>query len=144
MKANTHFFHRTSFNKRRLCDCKLRCHWYNTRKMQKVNKKCKSFEVPSWRAKTMSLSITVGIRWATVTTVQFENPWRIIRCRMASVVLSIEAVASSRTRIRLCFNNARPKQKSWRCPTLQLSPSSVTATKHTQNNTLNKSSLSKH
>lgn len=83
--------------------------------------------LPSWRARTISLSMTVGMRWATVTTVQFENSRLKIRCRIASVLLSMLAVASSNTNTRLRFNNARPKQNSWRCPTLQFSPSSNTA-----------------
>ena len=47
---------------------------------------------------TISLSITVGILCATVITVLFESSCLIILCR-TSVAESMEAVASSRTRI---------------------------------------------
>lgn len=43
-----------------------------------------------------------------------------------SVAVSTEAVASSSTNIRACFSNARPKETSCLCPTLQLSPFSDT------------------
>ena len=47
---------------------------------------------------SISLSITVGILCATVITVLFESSCLIILCR-TSVAESMEAVASSRTRI---------------------------------------------
>lgn len=74
----------------------------------------------------MSLSMTVGTLWATVITVQLENSPLIILCRMASVAESIEAVASSNTRILFLLRRTLPKQKSCRCPILQFSPSSLT------------------
>lgn len=75
----------------------------------------------------MSPLMTVGIRWATVITVHEANCSRIVCWRSASVALSIDAVASSRTKIWLLFSKARAKQNNCLCPKLQLSPSSPTA-----------------
>jgi hypothetical protein len=83
--------------------------------------------IPSLIASTISQSITVGIRWATVITVQCLNSVRIVFWRTTSVALSIEAVASSRTKIRHLLRSARPKQKSCLWPMLQFDPSSATA-----------------
>jgi hypothetical protein len=87
--------------------------------------------IPSVRANTMSLSTTVGMRWATVTTVHSRKSYRISFWMTASVVESMDAVASSSTKMRLCFNSALPKQNNCLCPTLQFPPSSVTASIHT-------------
>lgn len=80
----------------------------------------------------MSLSMTVGTLCATVMTVQFANSSLIIFCKMASVAESIDAVASSRTRILFRLRRTRPRQKSWRCPMLQFSPSPLTVGKSSQ------------
>ncbi len=83
---------------------------------------------PSLRTSTLSLSMTVGIRCAIVRTVQELNSVRNVRWIRLSVALSTDAVASSRTRIRVCFNKARPRHTSCRCPALQFSPFSPTTT----------------
>lgn len=83
--------------------------------------------VPSLRTRTMSLSITVGIRCAIVQTVQSTNSVLRIFWMRLSVAESTEAVASSSTRILACLSNARPSDTSCLCPTLQLSPFSNTA-----------------
>lgn len=75
----------------------------------------------------MVQSITVGILWATVITVQSSNSVRMVFCKIKSVALSIDAVASSSTNIRLLLKSARPKQNNCLCPMLQLDPSSITA-----------------
>lgn len=62
-------------------------------------------------------------------TVDPGNSSRIILCRMASVAESIDAVASSNTRILFLLRRTLPRQNNWRCPTLQFSPSSLTAHK---------------
>ncbi|KNA04990.1 hypothetical protein SOVF_194470 [Spinacia oleracea] len=80
-------------------------------------------------ARTLVQSITVGIMWATVITVQSANSARIVFCRIMSVALSIDAVASSSTSTLLLLSNARPRQKSCRCPMLQFDPSSTTNVK---------------
>jgi hypothetical protein len=85
--------------------------------------------IPSLIASTISQAITVGIRWATVITVQCLNSVRIVVWRKASVALSIEAVASSRTKIRHLLKSARPRQKSCLWPMLQFDPSSTTIMK---------------
>lgn len=79
---------------------------------------------------TLSLSVTVGTLWAMVITVQLENCCLMTFWRIASVAESMDAVASSRTRILFLRRRTLPRQKSWRCPTLQLSPSSLTSTVH--------------
>lgn len=71
-------------------------------------------------------SITVGILWATVITVESANSALIIFCRIMSVALSMEAVASSSTKTLLFLSKARPRQNSCRCPMLQFDPSSST------------------
>ena len=80
-------------------------------------------------ARTFVQSMTVGILCATVTTVQSSNSVLIIFWRLASVVLSTEAVASSRISIFLLLSNARPKQHNCRCPMLQFEPSCRTVIK---------------
>lgn len=92
--------------------------------------------IPSLRTRTRSLSITVCILWAMVTTVQSLNSWRMIFWRTPSVAESTEAVASSRTRMLLLFNKALPRQKSCLCPTLQFSPYSTTARSRCQHTVL--------
>lgn len=81
---------------------------------------------PSLMASTMLQSITVGILWATVMTVHSANSVLIDFWMIASVALSIDAVASSSTNMRLLLNSARPKQNNCRCPMLQFDPSSTT------------------
>ena len=54
-----------------------------------------STNCPSPMARTFVQSITVGILWATVITVQLTNSVRIVLCRMVSVALSIDAVAGN-------------------------------------------------
>lgn len=71
--------------------------------------------------------MTVGIRCAMVSTVQSLNSVRIIFWMRLSVAVSTDAVASSSTSIFDCFSRARPRETSCRCPTLQLSPFSITA-----------------
>lgn len=83
--------------------------------------------VPASSTKTLLLSMTVGILWAILMTVESSNSCRMIVCMTASVSASTEAVASSRTRIRLCLSRTRPRQKSCLCPRLQFSPFSKTA-----------------
>ena len=68
----------------------------------------------------------MGIRCATVITVESLNSVLIVFWRIASVALSIDAVASSRTKIRHLLRSARPKQKSCLWPMLQFEPSSTT------------------
>jgi len=75
----------------------------------------------------MSLSITVGTLCATVITVHSLNSCLIILCRMASVAESMDAVASSKTRILFLLSRTLPRQNNWRCPKLQFPPSSLTA-----------------
>ncbi len=82
--------------------------------------------IPSLSTNTRSPSIIVGIRWAIVITVQSLNSVRSVRWMILSVMLSTDAVASSRMRIRVRFNKARLRQTSWRCPALQFSPFSPT------------------
>lgn len=84
------------------------------------------FSLPSLRTRTRSLSITVGILWAIVQTVHAINSVLMIFWTRLSVAVSTDAVASSSTNIRACFSNARPKETSCLCPTLQLSPFSNT------------------
>ncbi len=75
---------------------------------------------------TLSLSVTVGTLWAIVTTVQLENCCLMTLWMIASVAESMDAVASSNTRILFLRRRTLPRQKSCRCPTLQLLPSSLT------------------
>lgn len=83
--------------------------------------------VPSLRTKTISLSMTVGILCATVMTVQSLVSSLIVFWIKLSVAVSMDAVASSRTKIRLLFSNNLARQTSCRCPRLQFSPFSATA-----------------
>lgn len=82
--------------------------------------------LPSLMARTLVQSITVGILWATVITVQSENSVLMVFCKIKSVALSIDAVASSSTSIRLLLKRERPKQNNCRCPMLQFAPASTT------------------
>jgi len=82
--------------------------------------------IPSLMARTLVQSITVGILWATVITVQSANSVLMVFCKIKSVALSIDAVASSSTNMRLLRRRARPKQNSCRCPMLQFAPASTT------------------
>jgi len=75
----------------------------------------------------MSLSMTVGTLWATVITVHSANSCLITLCRMASVAESMDAVASSRTRILFLLSRTLPRQNNCLCPKLQFPPSSLTA-----------------
>ena len=69
---------------------------------------------PSLIASTIVQSITVGILWATVITVQSAKSVLMVLWRMESVALSMDAVASSSTSIRHLFSRARPKQNNCR------------------------------
>lgn len=85
-----------------MCVCCLCvCEWY----------------LPSLRTKTKSLSITVWILWAIVSTVRFLNSWLMIFC-ITPVTESTEVVASSSTRMLLFFNKALPRQNICLWPTL--------------------------
>ena len=53
------------------------------------------------------LSMIVWRRWAIVKTVHSSKVWRIAFCRIASVSLSIDAVASSNTSTALAQRAAR-------------------------------------
>jgi len=66
--------------------------------------------------KYFAISITLGIWWAMLMIVQLPNLVLIILCSMTSVCVSIDAVASSSTKMRLLFRSTRPKQKSCHCP----------------------------
>lgn len=97
-----------------------------TYNMHEIVQKSGSCSVPKDRTMTLSLSITVGTLWATVITVQLENSSLMILCRITSVAESMDAVASSSTRILFLLSNTLPRQNCCLCPTLQLSPSSLT------------------
>jgi len=94
--------------------------------MVRISSNCDLKHLPSLRTKTKSLSITVWIRWAIVTTVWLLNSWQMISCITPSVAESTEAVASSSTNMLLFFNKALPRQNNCLCPALQLSPFSTT------------------
>jgi hypothetical protein len=83
--------------------------------------------LPSLKTRIRSLSITVWILCATVSTVQSPNSSRSVCWIIASVDESTEAVASSRTRTLLRFSRTLPRQNNCLCPTLQFSPFSTTA-----------------
>lgn len=84
---------------------------------------------PLSRSKTTSLSRTEVILCAIVMTVASEKFCRSVLWIMLSVAVSTEAVASSRTSILVRFRITLPRQTSWRWPTLQFSPFSITASK---------------
>lgn len=92
-----------------------------------LSRELNKLQLPSSRTNTRSLSMTVGIRWATVSTVHLPVSSLIACWITLSVAVSIEAVASSRTKILLFWRSTRAKQTSCLCPTLQFSPSSATA-----------------
>ena len=75
---------------------------------------------------TLSLSMIVFSRWATVSTVHAANLVRMVRWISASVCGSTFAVASSNIRTLLFRRTARARQTSWRCPTLKFEPRSRT------------------
>ena len=83
-------------------------------------------DLPSLMERTFVQSITVGILWATVITVESANSVLIIFCKIMSVALSIDEVASSSTNTLLFLSKARPRQNCCRCPMLQFDPSSST------------------
>lgn len=83
--------------------------------------------IPSLKTRMRSLSTTVWILCATVSTVQSQNSWRMVSWITASVEESTEAVASSSTRMLLLFSRTLPRQNSCLWPTLQFSPFSTTA-----------------
>ena len=85
-----------------------------------------SFTRPCSSTSTRSESMMVCRRWAMVSTVAAWNSLRIVACTAASVALSIDAVASSRTSTLGWRSKARPMHRSWRCPTLKFSPPSAT------------------
>lgn len=93
-----------------------------------LTKQVSSLDLPVSKTSTFSLSTMVGMRWATVTTVQCRNSERKVCWISWSVALSTDAVASSNTRMRVCFNSARPRHTSCLWPTLQFSPFSLTVT----------------
>ena len=86
--------------------------------------------IPASITMTLSESMTVGIRWAMLTTVDSLNSSLIMACITTSVCVSTDAVASSKNNILLCFKRARPKHNNCLCPTLQLPPASVTVKPH--------------
>ena len=86
--------------------------------------------IPASITMTLSESMTVGIRWAMLTTVDSLNSSLIMACITTSVCVSTDAVASSKNNILLCFKRARPKHNNCLCPTLQLLPASVTVKPH--------------
>jgi len=83
--------------------------------------------VPSLSTKTKSLSMTVGILCATVMTVHPLVSSLIVFWIKLSVAVSMDAVASSKTKIFLFFSSSLARQTSCLCPTLQFSPFSATA-----------------
>lgn len=87
------------------------------------------YELPSSSTRTRSLSITVGIRWATVITVQLLVSFLIVFWMTLSVAVSTEAVASSNTNIFRFWSSTLARHTSCLCPTLQFSPSSATVPK---------------
>lgn len=88
---------------------------------------CQGCGLPSLKTRMRSLSITVWILCAIVSTVQSLNSSRIVSWIIASVEESTEAVASSRMRTLLRFSRTLPRQNNCLCPTLQFSPFSTTA-----------------
>ena len=84
------------------------------------------WHIPKERTMTMWLSVTVGTLCAKVITVHWEKFCLIIFCRTASVADSMDAVASSSTKILFRFNKTLPWQNNCLCPALQFCPSSFT------------------
>lgn len=82
--------------------------------------------IPSLTTSTLVQSITVGIRCAIVMIVLSLNSVLTVFWMTASVALSIDAVASSRIKMRLRRRRARPKQSSCLWPMLQFDPPSTT------------------
>lgn len=101
--------------------------WPSDKEYNRGNEASAKRELPASNTRTRSLSMTVGIRCATLMTVHSVNSSRMIFWIAASVWESTEAVASSMKRIRLRFSMTRPKHRSCFCPTLQFSPMSATA-----------------
>mmetsp|Transcript_105954 Transcript_105954/g.297920 ORF Transcript_105954/g.297920 Transcript_105954/m.297920 type:complete len:287 (+) Transcript_105954:341-1201(+) len=85
-----------------------------------------SWQAPSPITKTLSESRIVRIRCAMQSTVDSLNVSRIVCWITASVSLSTEAVASSRSTILEFRSTARARHKSWRSPTLKEAPPSIT------------------
>mmetsp|Transcript_80007 Transcript_80007/g.159038 ORF Transcript_80007/g.159038 Transcript_80007/m.159038 type:complete len:248 (+) Transcript_80007:589-1332(+) len=71
-------------------------------------------------------SMMVCSRWAIVSTVASAKTFRMADCKMASVSLSIDAVASSSTITCDLRSIALARQMSCRCPTEKLAPASPT------------------
>ena len=74
---------------------------------------------------TQVQSTTVGIRCATVITVLPLNSVLIIFWIIASVAVSMDAVASSRIKMQFLLNSARAKQSNCLWPMLQFDPPST-------------------
>mmetsp|Transcript_52475 Transcript_52475/g.135946 ORF Transcript_52475/g.135946 Transcript_52475/m.135946 type:complete len:212 (+) Transcript_52475:578-1213(+) len=81
---------------------------------------------PLSKSMTCVESMMVCSRWAIVSTVASAKTSRMARCRMASVSLSIDAVASSSTTTREWRSMARARQMSCRWPTEKFPPPSPT------------------
>ena len=79
---------------------------------------------------TRSLSMMVGIRWATVMTVHLLVSSLILLWITLSVAVSTDAVASSKTNIFLLCSSTLARHTSCLCPMLQFSPSSATVPVH--------------
>lgn len=104
--------------------------------------KLREYHKPWSSSKTIWLSRTDIIWWATVITVDLTNCCLIdanaltfpkikkmlFNCSLdyTVVALSTEAVASSKTKILLSFRITLPKHISWHWPMLQFSPFSAT------------------
>ena len=74
----------------------------------------------------LSESMIVFSRCAITSIVDPVNELRIVSWIRASVSTSIDAVASSNTRILDRRSRAREREMSCRCPTLKLAPSAST------------------
>mmetsp|Transcript_13386 Transcript_13386/g.23033 ORF Transcript_13386/g.23033 Transcript_13386/m.23033 type:complete len:234 (+) Transcript_13386:339-1040(+) len=81
---------------------------------------------PWLRTRTRLLSMMVLRRWAMATTVASRNSSRITRCTIASVSMSTEEVASSRTRIRALRSSTRARHTSCFWPEERFVPPSET------------------
>lgn len=82
--------------------------------------------IPLLITSTQVQSTIVGIRCATVITVLSLNSVLIIFWRIASVAVSMDAVASSRIKMQFLLNSARAKQSNCLWPMLQFDPPSTT------------------
>lgn len=80
-----------------------------------------------WVISHLSESSIVFNLWAIVNTVQSLNSSRIVLWMRSSVSRSTAAVASSKMRTLVFLSRARAKQMSCLCPTLKLSPPSLTS-----------------